>query len=489
MLIVWEMANNHDGSLEKACRIVDALAPIKKEYDKFYFAIKLQRRDIDTFIHPDFKTDYNVANVKRFMDTRMQNEDFLKLCSYIKERGFMLGITPFDENSVDFIKQCNVDFVKVASCCANEWGLLDRISDWDKLIIASTGGLNWDEIDNLYNFLKHKGSNFSLLHCCGIYPAPPRYMNLDVISKMKRRYDVPIGFSDHSSAGTMDAARIAVGKGAGIIERHIKLDQGNSYSIIPDEAKIYVEFIDMAMQYCGDDLKNIPEEERESLRALKRGVWASKDVSKGSDIKHGDIFFAFPNHRNQLLAEEYGAYRSHVSASVDYKKNDPILDHDDSKDKIRLVRLYFHQAKGMMAEAGIVLNSKCTAELCHHYGFDKFKEYGAVIVDVINRQYCKKYIIMLPNQKYLNHVHHSKEETFRVLFGNLTVKLEDDIHELKKGDDILVDRYRAHEFWTDDKGAIFEEISTTHVVGDSYYKDTEVYKLDPMERKTSIEKL
>jgi N-acetylneuraminate synthase len=95
---------------------------------------------------------------------------------------------------------------------------------------------------------------------------------------------------------------------------------------------------------------------------------------------------------------------------------------------------------------------------------------------------------MLPSQKYPVHTHHHKEETFRVLSGDLTVKIESGVFKLYPGDAILVDRYREHEFYTL-HGVIFEEISTTHILGDSYYKDTSIYSLDPMERKTAIEKI
>jgi len=491
MLIIFEIANNHNGSIERAFKIVDALVPIKEKYEDIDFAVKLQLRNIETFIHPNYKLRFDLPYIERFVQTKLSDEDFFNLCFYIKEKGFLLGVTPFDEDSVEFIKRCNLDFIKVASCCSNEWGLLDKISDCDKPIIVSTGGLNWDEIDNVYNFLRHKGNKFSLLHCIGIYPALMEQMNLKCIDKMKKRYpESRIGFSDHSSKGNFEPMKIAVSKGAEIIERHIDLDNnGNVYSICPEETEVYMEFLSNTLRYLGNNEKEISSIEKENLKHLKRGVWAKKNITTNEKLNLGNIFFAFPSFPEQLLSEEFNSYRKNLELWENAKQNEPIRIKSEEEDKTNLTRRYVHRAKSMLNEAGIFLNDKCKVELCHHYGFDKFLDFGAVVINVINRQYCKKFLIMFPNQHYLNHVHHSKEETFRILWGKMTLKLEEDIFELGSGDDILVDRYRAHGFWTGKEGVIFEEISTTHIVGDSYYKDTEVYKLDPMERKTAIEKL
>ena len=206
MLIINEIANNHQGSIEIGKKIVDGLVPLKKRYPEFDFAIKLQLRNLETFIHPDYKTRFDLPHIQRFMETKLSDIKILELCNYIKERGFKLGITAFDENALEFIETfCSPDFLKIASCCANEWSLINKICETDRYIIASTGGLNWDETDNLYHFLKHKKKDFSLMHCVGIYPAPMEEMDLNIIEKMKKRYECLIGFSDHSFKQSFEA--------------------------------------------------------------------------------------------------------------------------------------------------------------------------------------------------------------------------------------------------------------------------------------------
>jgi N-acetylneuraminate synthase len=114
-----------------------------------------------------------------------------------------------------------------------------------------------------------------------------------------------------------------------------------------------------------------------------------------------------------------------------------------------------------------------------------FRQYGAVIVSVINREYCKKLLIILPGQKHPVHMHKVKEETFQLLYGDLTVVINGQERHMKPGDIQTVLRDDRHSF-TSINGAIFEEVSTTHIKNDSYYEDPEIRKLDPIERKTIL---
>lgn len=491
LLIIWEMANNHDGDINKGIHIIDSLKRVKESFPMFDYAIKLQLRNIESFIHPAYRTRFDVPHIQRFVETKLSDIDFEVLCSYIKDAGFQLGITPFDEDSVDRLNNYNIDFVKIASCCANEWSLIDRSINRGKPIIVSTGGLNWDEIDNIYNFLKHKEVIFSLLHCVGVYPAED--INLNVIDKMKRRYDVPIGYSGHETKNNIYPCVMAIAKGAMILERHIGSDEGgslNNYSLDIKEADSFVKNISTALCLNGSDKKDRLELEKENLRKLKRGVWTINKIEKGDFITKENSFFAIPSYPGQLLSEDIGVYRKGICASRDYEGDEPITNSEECRfDKIATIRNYIHIAKGMLAEAGIKIGSTYQAELSHHYGLENFRHWGLISIGIINREYCSKIIIMLPDQEHPSHKHIHKEETFRVLWGDLLIKLGDkNWKSLKAGETILVERNRLHEFKTKE-GVVFEEISTTHINGDSFYEDKRVYDLDPMEKKTSIEKL
>jgi N-acetylneuraminate synthase len=118
---------------------------------------------------------------------------------------------------------------------------------------------------------------------------------------------------------------------------------------------------------------------------------------------------------------------------------------------------------------------------------EHFRQYGAVIVDIINRTYCKKLVIVLPGQKHPTHYHKIKEETFQLLWGDLEIKLFDNQTTIMKpGDSLLVEPNTPHSF-ASGNGAIIEEVSTTHIKGDSVYEDEEISKKDLLERKTVVE--
>ena len=112
-------------------------------------------------------------------------------------------------------------------------------------------------------------------------------------------------------------------------------------------------------------------------------------------------------------------------------------------------------------------------EISHHYGIDNFYKTGAVIINCINREYCKKIIVLLSGQSHPVHFHKRKEETFQVLYGDMQVNLKGKEKEYRRGDIVLVKRGVKHSFGTKN-GAIFEEISTTHFKNDSFYEDKKI---------------
>jgi N-acetylneuraminate synthase len=150
----------------------------------------------------------------------------------------------------------------------------------------------------------------------------------------------------------------------------------------------------------------------------------------------------------------------------------------DIRDKVGDI---INKVKEMLETARIILPNKISFEISHHYGLEKFNETGAVIINCVNRQYCKKIIVMLPGQKHPAHKHKIKEETFHVLYGDITILIDGVEETYKAGDMKLINRESIHSFSTQ-KGVIFEEISTQDIVNDSYYEDKKV--TDNNKRKT-----
>ncbi len=165
-LIIFEMANNHQGSIEHGKLIIREMHEASKGYD-FDFAIKFQYRNLDTFIHPDFKNRKDIKYVKRFSETRLSENEFLELKKECESYGFKTICTPFDEASVDKIVKHKFDYIKIASASIRDWPLLEKIVTTPLPVIASTGGGEIKDVDNVVSFFRHKKKRFCTLALCG----------------------------------------------------------------------------------------------------------------------------------------------------------------------------------------------------------------------------------------------------------------------------------------------------------------------------------
>lgn len=139
----------------------------------------------------------------------------------------------------------------------------------------------------------------------------------------------------------------------------------------------------------------------------------------------------------------------------------------------------------MLHQAEVHLNTDFKIEYSHHYGVENFRDVGAVLIDIVNREYCKKIIVQLPGQVHPQHYHKRKEETFQVLSGILNVTIDSHKRILGPGDTCLVQPGMWHNFWTD-TGCVFEEISTRHYDDDSFYKDKKINEMQRSNRKTVV---
>ncbi len=486
-LVIFEMANNHQGKIDHAQKIIRELGQISRR-NTLNAGVKFQYRDLDTFIHPAFKNRLDVKHIPRFMSTRLSQEVFYELTSEVREQGMRVICTPFDEASVDMCLEHDVEILKIASCSAMDWPLLEKVSRTGRPVLISTGGKTFPDMDKIHTFMTHRGVRFGMFHCVGLYPVKNDDAQLNCISKMLNRYpDTPIGYSGHEAPGNLDIIKMAIAKGATFYERHVGLETEehklNEYSTDVNAVEKWVEAIATARDICGvPNTKNIRPEEIASLEELARGCYAQRVIKKGEILSEDDVFFAMPCAGGQTTS---GQFQPGMEASRDYAPQEALYE----KRKLSAIseaRSIIHSIRGMLYEAHIVIGNNFTLELSHHYGLEHFKKWGVTIINIINREYCKKLLLMLPGQKHPFHYHKSKEESFQVLHGALILEYNDGQKVLKPGDIVTIMRGESHAF-SSEEGCIFEEISTTHVKDDSFYEDKSISKQDLMQRKTILE--
>jgi N-acetylneuraminate synthase len=177
----------------------------------------------------------------------------------------------------------------------------------------------------------------------------------------------------------------------------------------------------------------------------------------------------------------------HISSNVGL--NAPVMMSDISIPALKPISVLkdaVHDVKALLNEAGVVLNSDFNLEFSHHYGMENFRETGTLIINCINREYCKKILVQLPGQSHPVHFHKRKEETFQVLWGVLESEIDGHRRTLHPGETSLIQPGVWHRFWSE-KGCVLEEVSTTHYNNDSIYNDRRVNTMPREKRKTVVE--
>ncbi|MGH7995178.1 MAG: N-acetylneuraminate synthase family protein, partial [Opitutaceae bacterium] len=186
-LFILDLANNHMGDVDHGLRIIRELAEAVRS-SRARVAVKFQYRQLDTFIHPDFRERTDVKYVKRFRETRLEPGAFEALKAEAARLGLLALCTGFDEASVDLIERQQFDFIKIASCSFTDWPLLERIAATSLPIIASVAGTPLEDIDRVVSFFEHRRKDFALMHCVAEYPTPDDLLSLGQIDLLRNRY-------------------------------------------------------------------------------------------------------------------------------------------------------------------------------------------------------------------------------------------------------------------------------------------------------------
>ena len=495
ILVICEMANNHMGEMDHGRLMIDEFASILGPHmDVFDFAWKFQFRNLDTFIHKDYRSREDHKYVKRFQETNLSQDEFRLLRLHAREKGFLTMCTAFDEKSVDNIIDLGFEIIKVASCSFTDWPLLNKIAETDKPIILSTAGVTLKDIDRVVSFMQHRDKEFSLMHCVGEYPTPPANLQLNQIDLLRERYPgIKVGYSTHEEPSETGAIRAAVAKGASIVEKHVAVNAGgheaNAYSVTPAQMSLWISAARETVGVCGqsEGRKMASPKELEDLGQFKRGAFAKRNIKEGETLSREDIYYAWPSEEGQFLANDISKYLQLKSQS-NISQDAPLYKSSFTANNIRGdVWDVVQNVKSFLDRSQVVYPPRAELEISHHYGIEEFDSTGITMITVVNRDYCKKLIIILPGQSHPEQYHLKKEETFVVLHGELNLHLSGaglgdhrnsavrQEHNLSTGDVITIEPETKHSFTTV-AGCILEEISSTHYVDDSYYTDPNISK-------------
>jgi N-acetylneuraminate synthase len=314
-LFVLELANNHWGSLERGLKIITDFSRIVR-FNNVRASIKLQFRDVDNFIHRDFRDRTDIRYIKKTLDTKMTEDDYATLVKAVRQSGCIPMATPFDEKSVNLCVELGIPIIKIASSDLNDWFLIEKIADTRKPVIVSTGGSSLKDIDDLVIFFENRNVPLAINHCVSLYPSEDSELEMNQIDYLKNRYpNHVIGFSTHEYTDWTSSMLIAYAKGARTFERHIDIEMDgvpvSPYCSLPEQVDIWFKAFQKAKEMCGapgTQKRMPPEREIKYLDALVRGVYAKRDLPEGYILNHDrineDLYLAVPLQKGQISCRE-----------------------------------------------------------------------------------------------------------------------------------------------------------------------------------------
>ena len=489
-LIVLEIANNHMGDRGHGQRLIERLGDVVQQYNGvFDFGLKFQFRDLNSFIHPDHKGS-SVKYVKRFEETQLSDEDWSSLFETVKAAKFMLLATPFDELSVEKCVEQNVDYIKIASCSLADWPLIEKIASTDKRVIFSTAGSDLESIDAMVSFFRNRNIEASLLHCVGLYPTPSIELNIGQIRVFRERYpDMRIGYSTHEDPTHEQTGALAFALGASIFEKHVGLPNdeyaNNAYSATPEQLSVWLEKFSQAVDMIGNfkTKKKNTEAEVASLKDLQRGAFVKRPMRVGERLSNNDVYFAIPSVAEGYTANDFSKYKEFVVSS-DIEQDGPLTKLNTKvSDRRHKIKEIVDRTRAFLQGHMVRIPNGAILEISHHYGIENFYDTGLSMITVVNEEYCKKLLFLLPGQSHPEQYHQNKKETFHVIHGEVEMYLDGECFDLRSGDVQTINQSVKHRFFSKN-GCVIEEISSTHDSSDSIYTDDRINKNE--NRKTLV---
>lgn len=316
VFVVAEIGMVHDGSLGSAHAYIDAVAKSGAQ------AIKFQTHIADAESTPGerFRVNFSYQDATRYdywKRLEFSLEEWFGLKKHADETGLIFLSTPFSFKALDFLDKLKVPAFKVASGETTNLPMLDAIAKRMLPVLISTGMSSWDEIDTAINTVKRYHQKIGVFQCTSAYPCPPESVGLNILTELQKRYDFPVGLSDHS--GLPYASLAACAMGASMIEVHTVFSRACfgpdvSASVLLDELPSLVEgcqFVHRAKLNPLD--KDAYAAEMTEMRTLfGKSLYIARDVESGHHIGVDDLELRKP--AAGILARDYETVLGMIAA-------------------------------------------------------------------------------------------------------------------------------------------------------------------------------
>lgn len=289
VIIIAEAGVNHNGSYNRAINLIDTAKFCDVDYIKFqtFKAVKIANRFAQQAEYQKRNLNEESSQIEMLRKLELSESEFINLNRYCIKSGIRFMSTPFDLESIDFLAELGMDYMKVPSGEITNLPYLRKIATKKIPVIMSTGMCRLGEIEDALDILYNGGisvDDITLLHCNTEYPTPMVDVNLRAMDTLRSAFGTKVGYSDHTKGIEVPIAAVAMG--ATVIEKHFTLDKDlpgpdHVASLDPTELKAMVDAIRNIERAVGTSGKRVSSSERKNIEIARKSIVASRCINAG----------------------------------------------------------------------------------------------------------------------------------------------------------------------------------------------------------------
>ncbi len=288
--VIGEVGVNHNGSLERAIRMVDAAAAAGADAVKFqtFTAEKIITVAAPKAGYQKENTDADESQHEMIRKLELSEEAHSRLFKYCQEKEIQFLSSPFDIDSIDLLIRLELKIFKIPSGEITNLPYLRKLGALKKRLILSTGMADLGEIKDALHVLTESGTplgSITVLHCNTEYPSPFEDVNLTAMQTIRNSFPgISVGYSDHTLG--IEAAVAAVALGAEVLEKHFTLDRNlpgpdHKASLEPDELKAMIRAVRNVEKALGTGIKKPSPSELKNKPVARKSIVAARSIRKG----------------------------------------------------------------------------------------------------------------------------------------------------------------------------------------------------------------
>ena len=297
VFIIAEAGVNHNGSIKLAYKLIDAAIESGANAVKFqtFQAENFVIRDTEKAEYQKQNDNSNESQFDMLKKLELSIDDHKNLIDYCNIKGITFLSSPFDIESINLLAELNLKIFKIPSGEITNLPYLRHIGSFNKEVILSTGMSNLKEIGEALKILINAGTSkekITVLHANTMYPTPMKDVNLMAMQTIRDKFDISVGYSDHTLGIEVDIAAVALG--ATVIEKHFTLDKkmdgpDHVASLDASELKSMVAAIRNIELALGSKVKDLTDSEKPNIEIARKSIVAKTKIKKSEVFSNENL--------------------------------------------------------------------------------------------------------------------------------------------------------------------------------------------------------